>query len=355
MKSASPFGLADFRLRGNSNLKMEKVVRQVLMGDPRHFSIRGGANPHTRDKLGRRKTVDRERAIRQWYGLAALLSGHGVEVFVLPPDAEHPGLVYPANAGFLPDVDQAATRGPAAFCLSHLLPSRFGEREHYEDFLQGLGFRTHRVEHRFEGEADFFPFRDAYLLTFGRIERQRFVPRWGWPPYRRVYGFRTDRSVRGELSSLVPGRPIIELELMDERHYHGDTALCAFGPGRRYLLAFLDALAEPARECIRQLAGDGLVSLSSEDASIYAANSFYLESGEQRFLFMPRGVSDRLAERVRDLGVQPVLVEVSEFMAKGGGSVKCMIGDLGAPGSDVSPEAQVFRERHLYKADRYSD
>jgi hypothetical protein len=33
---------------------------------------------------------------------------------------------------------------------------------------------------------------------------------------------------------------------------------------------------------------------------------------------------------VRDRGVTPITVDVSEFLKKGGGSVKCMIGDLGS-------------------------
>ena len=40
-------------------------------------------------------------------------------------------------------------------------------------------------------------------------------------------------------------------------------------------------------------------------------------------------VSDRLLAQVRERGVTPVPVDVSEFLKKGGGSVKCMIGDLG--------------------------
>jgi N-dimethylarginine dimethylaminohydrolase len=44
---------------------------------------------------------------------------------------------------------------------------------------------------------------------------------------------------------------------------------------------------------------------------------------------MPDGVSKRLLDQVRERGVTPVTVDVSEFLKKGGGSVKCMIGDLG--------------------------
>jgi len=49
------------------------MVHILLMGDPSHFSVVGGANPHTRDRYGRRKSVDRELAIRQWWSLHDLL------------------------------------------------------------------------------------------------------------------------------------------------------------------------------------------------------------------------------------------------------------------------------------------
>ncbi len=43
----------------------------------------------------------------------------------------------------------------------------------------------------------------------------------------------------------------------------------------------------------------------------------------------PQGISSALEDRIRALGVRPETVDVSEFYKKGGGSVKCMIGDLG--------------------------
>ena len=48
---------------------------------------------------------------------------------------------------------------------------------------------------------------------------------------------------------------------------------------------------------------------------------------------MPDGVSERLLAQVRERGVTPIPVDVSEFLKKGGGSVKCMIGDLGVVGN----------------------
>ncbi len=118
------------------------MARTIVMGDPRYFSVRGGANPHTRNVLGMRKKVDPERARQQWHAMAKALLAHGAEVFVVEPHEESPGLVYPANAGFLYPLDGC----PAAsktFYLANLLPSRAAEREVYRPFIQSLGFTTH--------------------------------------------------------------------------------------------------------------------------------------------------------------------------------------------------------------------
>ena len=105
--------------------------RTVLMGDPAWFSVQGGANPHTRTRWGTRRHVDRAKAIAQWRGLKAVLEDLGVRVLVVPPDAAQPGLVYPANAGFMSDVDALKPLADKTFTLSNLLPTRAGEKPHY--------------------------------------------------------------------------------------------------------------------------------------------------------------------------------------------------------------------------------
>ena len=165
-------------------------TRVVLMGDPTYFSIRAGANPHTRTAWGRRKKVDRNKAIVQWHAFARLLGRFGVRVLVVPPDPVLTGLVYPANAGFLFPLDAATPVDHKTFYLANLLPARAGEQPVYKRFLERCGFRTAHLQARFEGEADFFPAGKRYLFTYGRIEAQRFRFRLGMPPYERVYGFR---------------------------------------------------------------------------------------------------------------------------------------------------------------------
>jgi N-dimethylarginine dimethylaminohydrolase len=301
------------------------------MGDPRHFSVKGGANPHTRTRFGTRRHVDRARAIEQWQRLHDTLRDLGVRILVVPPDPQQPGLVYPANAGFQSEVDAEKPLSEKVFTLSNLLPTRAGEKPHYARVLQAAGFRTAELDPmlRFEGEADFFPAADLYLLTHGSLERQRFVPALRFPPWRRIYGFRTDARVEGVLEPQVAPARILPLELTLEAHYHGDTALCAFGPGRRHLLAYQRALSNQGWSALGEHFGERRIELGEEDAKRYAANSFTLTQGDESTLVMPAGVSQRLLDQVRERGVTPLTVDVSEFLKKGGGSVKCMIGDLG--------------------------
>jgi len=291
------------------------------MGDPSHFAVVGGANPHTRDKYGRRKTVDRALAIRQWHTMRETLLDLGVAVDVIPPDPAHPGLVYPANAGF---------RHGEVFVLSNLTPTRAGEKPAYRAAVSARGLHCVEIAARFEGEADLFPAGDVFLFTHGLIQRQRFVPRLGWPPWRRVYGFRSQPEALAEIEALGPlGKRAIRVELTDERYYHGDTCLCSFGPAREFLLAYPPALHPESLAELRAHFGERLVAIDDGDAAIYAANSFSLEREGEPLLVVPRGISARLAEAVAATGTRIVDVDVSEFHKKGGGSVKCMIGDLG--------------------------
>jgi N-dimethylarginine dimethylaminohydrolase len=311
------------------------------MGDPTHFSVKGGANPHTRTRWGTRRRVDRGRAIAQWRELRALLEDLGLRVLVVPPVPEWPGTVYPANAGVMLEVDRPLPAPERRFLLANLLPTRAGEQAHYARVLAEAGLPTENLDPslRFEGEADFFPAGDRYLFTHGRVERQRFVPALSLPPWQRIYGFRTDARAEAALAPRVHPLPVLQIELVLEAHYHGDTALCAFGPRREFLLAYRAAIAPADWPRLSQAFGDALHELEEDDARRYAANAFtYTPSGQtsESYLILPAGISDRLQGAVRERGVTPLCVDVSEFLKKGGGSVKCMIGDLGAVAEEGS-------------------
>src|SRR5215469_11662907 len=322
------------------------MSRTILMGDPRYFSVRGGANPHTRNRLGMRKMVDANRARRQWHAMAKTLIGYGAEVLVIEPHQHLPGLVYPANAGFLYPLE-GALADRKIFYLANLLPTRAPERDVYRAFISSLGIVTNEIQQRFEGKADFFPAGDYLLFTHGRVERQRFVPRLGLPPWTRIYGFRSDATALPPLTQITGGRRILSLELCLEAYYHGDTILCSIGPKREFLLAYLKGLTDSSADALQTAFGANLIALSDADAAVYAANSFQVERDGKLSLFMPQGVSETLCRQVRERGINPVLIDVSEFLAKGGGSIKCMILDLGPsnelPSSDAANSFRIDR------------
>ncbi|HSD09492.1 MAG TPA: hypothetical protein VLF14_00780 [Candidatus Binatia bacterium] len=324
--------------------------RALLMGAPDFFSIRGGANPHTRNVFGLRKRVHRSLAIAQWTSFAVRLTELRAAVFVVPPDPLWPGLVYPANAGALIPLEPVRPVAEKRFVLSNLIQSRSGETAVYRSFLTRLGFRTLEIRSRFEGEADFFPVgEDLYLFTHGPIVRQRFELRVGVPPWVRRYGFRSERAALDELRGFVPGLEILDLELRLEAFYHGDTCLAAFGPERGFLLAYLDALTPASSARLRGRLRDRLVPLDESDAAIYAANALRLRVDGEELLILPQGTSRRLQDEIRERAVTPILIDVSEFWKKGGGSVKCMVGDLGPLDEPAGPEIAAFREQVRYR------
>lgn len=297
------------------------------MGDPSEFRIKQGANPHTRNRWGFKKQVDLVKAEEQWAAMYETLRDHGVQVHIIPAHCDYPGLVFPANAGSVIDSEQRIALDQRTFVASRLNPARVGEAKIYRDFIDKLGLSVEEIHLPFEGEADLIPWGGQYLFTYGPLRRQKYVPTWGLPPWKRVYGFRSDQRVIQELGRWVPLERVIKLELVDERYYHGDTVLCSFGPKRQYLLAYEAGLITGARELLGS--SENIIWLNREDAEAFAANSFGVERDGQAILFIPAGISAALRQQIEAMGTEVVLIDVSEFLEKGGGSVKCMIGDLG--------------------------
>src|SRR4030095_9204689 len=238
--------------------------RVILMGDPACFTIRRGANPHTRKWLGFKKQVDRKKAVAQWHRRVAVFRKYEIQIQVIPPHPELPGLVFPANAGFTPRAEKPMPLQQRDFVLTNLNEARSLEQKVYADFLSSLGIRLHRVKRQFEGEADLISWGERYLFTYGRIERQRFVPRLGLPPWKRIYGFRSDGAVLPELKAWIPLERVLKIELAQESFYHGDTVFASFGPKREYLLAYRGGFQLGGRKLLE---GDPKVLWLSEESA----------------------------------------------------------------------------------------
>jgi N-dimethylarginine dimethylaminohydrolase len=320
------FGIAPYGRRAKTG---GGVKHGVVLGDPAHFRIKGGQNPYTRNRLGFRKRVDRKKARDQWLRFRETLERLGARVFVLPARPEYPGMVFPANAGFLHPKYAAAPPREKRFYLSNLAGHRAGESEIYRSFFSELGYETRTLPYPFEGEADFFPCGPLHLFCYGRIVPTGFRPAWGLPPWRYRFSHRTDYRCVTSLGKVVPPDSIVELELASTRYYHGDTCLFAFGPERGHLFAYLQALGRESQLELKRRFGRKLHPLSKADAEAFAANGFQMDTPEGPHVLLPQGVSRDVTDRVAALGLGCTTVDVSEFFRKGGGSIKCLLCDLG--------------------------
>ncbi|MFW5968608.1 MAG: dimethylarginine dimethylaminohydrolase family protein [Persicimonas sp.] len=306
----------------------------VLMTDPRHFAIRGGANPHTRREDDSLKVVDIERAMPQWHTYVDKLLDGGIDVYVADGAAELTGMVFAANAGFLEGRLDDRPASEKVFYPSHFTAEhRVGESALFSRFMERFGFAVHDYpdEWRFEGEADAFP--------VGRGDDKRWIF---------TFGFRSDERVGDWLEEEVVGESMIRLRLTDPRYYHGDCLLCDLGGP---LLGWTGGLAPEAVARLREEFGERFIEMPDADAENFLGNSFYVETGTERLLYTPEGISDALAERIEAEGIELIEVDISEFFGKGGGGPKCMVFNLGEVDRDdprLSDEERAFRQaRHV--------
>jgi hypothetical protein len=314
------------------------VRRAVLMGDPTHWGARTDAGAGPRRGLAVVRVGKRSAAARQWQGLHDLLRDHGVVPIVIPPQLGEPGLVYPANAGFLTDLDAEKPLSEKRFVLANPRPGRPGERLHLRQVLAQHGFRLEALDERleFSGAADFFAAGDDYVLTVGWNEPPRRVAALGLPPWRQLPGRWADAAAEPALRALVAPRPVLRVELAPEALGPGDTVLCPFGPGRRQLLVHARSVAEPGMARLRERFRERVLELSDEDAALGAANAFALHCGGEAFLVLPAGASAALRAEVRERGATPLAADVSAFRAAGAG-VRRLLADLGPVPADRFP------------------
>lgn len=306
------------------------------MGDPAHWGTRAAAGEPAPPGLGSLRPARRAAAVRQWHGLHDLLRGLGVVPIVIPPQLGEPGLVYPANAGFLTDLDAEKPLSEKRFVLANRRPGRPGERLHVRQTLAQHGFRLETLDERleFSGAADFFGAGDDYVLTVGWSEPPRRVPALALPPWRCLPGRRADADAEPSLRALVAPHPVIRIELAPEAHGPGDTALCPFGPGRRHLLVHAASLAQAGLALVREVFRERVLELSDADAALGAANALALNQPGECLLVLPAGVSAALRAEVRERGATPLAADVSAFRGAG---VRRLVADLGPVPADRFP------------------
>lgn len=266
---------------------------RVLMAAPDHFAVEYVINPHMAAHVG---AVDRHRARRQWQAVHDAYAALGFEVHVLPAAPGLPDLVFTANQSF----PVAFADGSWGAVLSHMMHAeRKDEVALVAAWHTAHGGRLLRLDgdEPFEGMGDGLWLPDHRLVLGG-------------------YGFRTGPGVHARLADLLDV-PVLAMALVDPHFYHLDTCLspidaetALYVPGAfdDHGIALLEKVfprlvALPERESIERLACNG----HSPDG-----RHFLVQSG-----------CTRTVATVRELGLEPIEIDTSEFL-KSGGSVFCM-------------------------------
>ena len=252
---------------------------RYLMCPPTHFDVSYAINPWMDVAV----PIDRGRAQRQWDDLVATLRAAGAQVETLAPQSGLPDLVFTANLGlvdgetFIPArMRHAERRAEPTVAERWFAQHGYAIRHLGEDVVQ-------------EGAGDALPFGETL-----------------------VGGYRTRSSASSYVDiARIVDAPILPVELANERFYHLDIVFCPLDSSSA--LVALDKFDEESARLIGALVPDPIV-LTDEEVEAFSANAVVVG----RTVVMP-ACSPRLCEELRARGLEPVVVDVSEFIKAGGG------------------------------------
>lgn len=261
---------------------------RILMCRPEHFGIEYEINPWMRKDCG----SDRERAIRQWESLVAILRELGVNVELLEPRPGLPDMVFTANAGLVHQ---------SRFIPSHFRhPERQGETPFFERWFIDHGFeiadiyvRSKSTDPAFEGAGDALYCGET--LVAGYLNR-------------------SDICLHRFIGEMFSSR-VLSVELVDPYFYHLDTCFCPLAPGEAiYYRPAFDPYAQRAmKEYVEHL-----IEVDEKDARRFGCNAVVVGKA-----VVINAGCERLADTLRDHGYEVFSTDLFEFL-KSGGSAKCL-------------------------------
>jgi N-dimethylarginine dimethylaminohydrolase len=259
-------------------------ARTYLMCPPEHFAVQYAINPW----MNPDRPVDADLAMRQWERLGKAYAGLGHSVRTINPEPGLPDMVFAANGATVIDGKVLGAR--------FKYPQRQPEAAAYLDWFRGNGYGEIRESDVLnEGEGDIVFAGQAILAG---------------------YGFRSDESVREELTELF-GLPVISLRLVDPRFYHLDTALVVLDEDTAayYPAAFDDAGRAALTSHFSQL-----IEVKDEDAEVLGLNAI----SDGRNVVLPEQATG-FAAQLTAAGFNPVGVNMFELLKAGGGPKCCTL------------------------------
>jgi arginine dihydrolase len=268
-------------------------MRRVLLCPPTYFDVRDVKNPHMTGSK-----VDHALAHRQWDSFRQALEAAGVTVETIAPVRDLEDMVFAANQVFVgshPKIGKFIVPSEMRF------QSRQKEVPYYVDWFSARGYKVISVDlsrECLEGHGDL-------IWQFGRSKI------WAG------YGFRSTRGAIDRFAAAMRDLEIsvIPLQLIDERCYHLDTC---FAPLKEDAVLIYPGAFAPASLAAIHEGWKRVHQLEKEEAYRFMANGVVANG----YYITPR-VTPNLETILRKEGLQPVVVDTSEF-EKSGGSAFCM-------------------------------
>jgi len=259
-------------------------ARTYLMCPPEHFAVEYAINPW----MNPQQPVDVALAMRQWQSLGDAYTSLGHTVHTIPAEPGLPDMVFAANG--------ATVIGGKVLGAKFKHQERAPEALAYLNWFRARGYGEIRESAIVnEGEGD--------IIFAGRVILLG-------------YGFRSDESVRRELTDLF-GLPVLGLRLVDPRFYHLDTALVVLDEDTAayYPAAFDDASRAAITAHFREL-----IEVKDEDAEVLGLNAI----SDGRNVVLPKQAAG-LHGQLAAAGFNPVGVDLSELLKAGGGPKCCTL------------------------------
>jgi N-dimethylarginine dimethylaminohydrolase len=264
----------------------------VLLCPPTYFEVRDRKNPH----MG--GVVDSARAQEQWEALRNTLQSVGVRVETIDPVPGLEDMVFAANQVF---VGSHPTVGKFIVPSEMRFHSRQREVPYYVEWFSRHGYKVlalNLVGECLEGHGDLIWHPDKSRIWAG-------------------YGFRSTKVAVDHFTNLMRQfqLPVTPLRLIDEFCYHLDTC---FAPlNREAALVYPEAFSPDSLDVIR--AGFQRVHELTREETLHFMCNGIVANG--RYI-TPR-LSSNLERYLRSEGLEPMLIDTSEF-EKSGGSAFCM-------------------------------
>jgi N-dimethylarginine dimethylaminohydrolase len=267
-------------------------MTKFLMCKPTHLhEISYKINPF----MKKGEKINNELAMKQHADLVRVLEENGAEIEFIEQEKGLIDMIYTANAGLVYE---------DKFILSNFKNlERRPEVQHYMKWAREKGYNIVSLSPDvfFEGKADIAWIDDKNcFMAYGDI--------------------RTNERAIEELQKELKGVNIIPLKLVDERFYHLDTCLKILE--NKEIMYFRKAFDEESQKKIEKEASQRF-TLTEEEALWYLCNS--VKFGRKLVMHKCLWVAESYLNYEK-YTVQKV--DISE-LRKGGGSVECMVLEIG--------------------------